>query len=96
MIPNNYQLMAQRLPVYGHKADFMRLLDQHNCIIMIGETGSGKTTQVPQWCVEYVKKKKISSGGQLLKVVCTQPRRIATVSVARRVADEMGVTVRIC
>lgn len=32
------------------------MLDNHNTIVLVGETGSGKTTQIPQWCVEYLKK----------------------------------------
>lgn len=54
-------------------------------LIIEGETGSGKTTQIPQYLVEagYTKDKK--------KIGCTQPRRVAAMSVAARVAEEMGV-----
>ncbi|KAI6183021.1 RNA helicase [Aphelenchoides bicaudatus] len=92
MLPIN-QLMEhrQRLPVFEHKEKFLRLLDQQQCIVLIGETGSGKTTQVPQWCVEYLKNSRLKNGGNLLKVACTQPRRLAKISVARRVAEEMNV-----
>ncbi|EDX05994.1 GD10470 [Drosophila simulans] len=37
------------LPVFEYQADFMRLLSLHQCIVLVGETGSGKTTQIPQW-----------------------------------------------
>lgn len=63
----------------------MRLLAQHQCIVLVGETGSGKTTQIPQWCVEY--SKSLGSKG----VACTQPRRVAAMSVAQRVSEEMDV-----
>ena len=63
----------------------MRLLAQHQCIVLVGETGSGKTTQIPQWCVEYSK----SLGSKA--VACTQPRRVAAMSVAQRVSEEMDV-----
>ena len=57
----------------------------HQILIIVGETGSGKTTQLPQYLYEggYTK------GGK--KIACTQPRRVAAMSVAARVATEMGV-----
>lgn len=64
----------------------MRLLNQHQCTILVGETGSGKTTQIPQWCVEY------SRGIGNKAVACTSPRRVAAMSVAQRVSEEMDVT----
>lgn len=82
------------LPVYQHKNEFMQLLDSNKCVILIGETGSGKTTQIPQWCLEYLHTKKALDATYPLKVVCTQPRRVAAMNVAKRVADEMGVRVR--
>lgn len=63
----------------------MRLLSEHQCIVLVGETGSGKTTQIPQWCMEYAR----SIG--LKGVCCTQPRRVAAMSVAQRVSEEMDV-----
>ena len=73
------------LPVFEYRADFMRLLAQDQCIVLVGETGSGKTTQIPQWCVEY--SRSIGNKG----VACTQPRRVAAMSVAQRVSEEMDV-----
>ncbi|KAH8237149.1 hypothetical protein KR038_005336 [Drosophila bunnanda] len=74
------------LPVFEYQADFMRLLSQHQCIVLVGETGSGKTTQIPQWCVDFA----VSKGRK--GVSCTQPRRVAAMSVAQRVSEEMDVT----
>lgn len=73
------------LPVFEYRADFMRLLAEHQCIVLVGETGSGKTTQIPQWCVEYAKTLGHKS------TACTQPRRVAAMSVAQRVSEEMDV-----
>ena len=53
-------------------------------LIIEGETGSGKTTQIPQ----YLHEAGFTDGGK--KVGCTQPRRVAAMSVAARVAEEMG------
>ncbi|XP_011200932.1 putative pre-mRNA-splicing factor ATP-dependent RNA helicase PRP1 [Bactrocera dorsalis] len=73
------------LPVFEYQADFMRLLNEHQCIVLVGETGSGKTTQIPQWCVEFAMTKGKKG------VACTQPRRVAAMSVAQRVSEEMDV-----
>lgn len=73
------------LPVFEYRADFMRLLAENQCIVLVGETGSGKTTQIPQWCVEFAR--SIGRKG----VCCTQPRRVAAMSVAQRVSEEMDV-----
>ncbi|XP_055385767.1 ATP-dependent RNA helicase DHX15 homolog [Condylostylus longicornis] len=82
-----YNLFKKRitLPVFEYQADFMRLLNEHKCIVLVGETGSGKTTQIPQWCVEYA----LTKGKR--GVACTQPRRVAAMSVAQRVSEEMDV-----
>ena len=60
----------------------MKLIRESQVIIIDGETGSGKSTQIPQWCVEI-------PGVEY--VACVQPRRIAAISLAQRVAQEMGV-----
>ena len=58
-------------------------------LIIEGETGSGKTTQIPQYLYEagYTK----GEDGEVKKIGCTQPRRVAAMSVSARVAEEMGV-----
>uniref|UniRef100_A0A0D9WG40 RNA helicase n=1 Tax=Leersia perrieri TaxID=77586 RepID=A0A0D9WG40_9ORYZ len=74
------------LPVYKLKDDLLKAIDEYQVLIIVGETGSGKTTQIPQYLHEagYTAKGK-------KKVACTQPRRVAAMSVAARVAEEMGV-----
>jgi HrpA-like RNA helicase len=83
-----YELFRKRiqLPVWEYKDKFLDLIDKNQIIVLVGETGSGKTTQIPQWCVEYCRNKCIKIG-----VACTQPRRVAAMSVATRVAEEMDV-----
>ncbi|KAF8840453.1 P-loop containing nucleoside triphosphate hydrolase protein [Paxillus ammoniavirescens] len=82
----------RKLPVYAQMDDFTGILttypqfDQNQIIVMVGETGSGKTTQIPQF-VAYSDLPHVK--GKL--VACTQPRRVAAMSVAKRVADEMDV-----
>merc|ERR1740138_353029 len=76
----------QNLPVWQAKEQFIKLLNEHKTMVLIGETGSGKTTQVAQfvWEAGYTTKGLIA---------CTQPRRVAAMAVARRVADEMDVEI---
>ncbi|RUS74189.1 hypothetical protein EGW08_018057 [Elysia chlorotica] len=72
------------LPIYPFKKDLIQAVRDHQILIIEGETGSGKTTQVPQ----YLHHAGFTNNG--MKVGCTQPRRVAAMSVAARVAEEMG------
>ncbi|XP_074357100.1 putative pre-mRNA-splicing factor ATP-dependent RNA helicase DEAH9 [Apium graveolens] len=75
----------QRLPVYKYRNSILYLVETHSTSIVVGETGSGKTTQIPQ----YLKEAGWADGGRV--IACTQPRRLAVQAVASRVAEEMGV-----
>ena len=75
------------LPIYAFRDEIIAAVAEHQVLIIVGETGSGKTTQIPQ----YLHEAGYTKGG--LKVGCTQPRRVAAMSVAKRVADEMGVKI---
>lgn len=83
-----YSILEGRkgLPVYAQVEDFMNKIHEHNTLILVGETGSGKTTQIPQFTALDTSLTK----GKM--VACTQPRRVAAMSVAQRVSDEMDVT----
>ncbi|CAM9215261.1 unnamed protein product [Discosporangium mesarthrocarpum] len=73
----------KKLPVYPYREEFLAAVRDHQVLIVVGETGSGKTTQLPQFLHEvgYTK---------VGKVGCTQPRRVAAMSVAARVSQEMN------
>ncbi|GJP40479.1 hypothetical protein CLOM_g159 [Closterium sp. NIES-68] len=75
----------ERLPVCKHREGILYLVETHAVTVVVGETGSGKTTQIPQYLVEA----GWAAGGRV--VACTQPRRVAAQMVAGRVAEEMGV-----
>ncbi|KAL3820393.1 hypothetical protein ACJIZ3_006298 [Penstemon smallii] len=75
----------QRLPVYKYRTSILYLVENHATTVIVGETGSGKTTQIPQ----YLKEAGWAEGGRM--IACTQPRRLAVQSVASRVSEEMGV-----
>ncbi|XP_059142711.1 pre-mRNA-splicing factor ATP-dependent RNA helicase DHX16-like [Physella acuta] len=72
------------LPIYPFKKDLIQAVRDHQVLIIEGETGSGKTTQIPQ----YLHEAGFTANG--MKVGCTQPRRVAAMSVSARVAEEMG------
>ncbi|KAL4419831.1 hypothetical protein ABPG75_006929 [Micractinium tetrahymenae] len=74
----------RRLPIYAHRTELLYLVETHATTVVVGETGSGKTTQLPQ----YLHEAGWTQGGKL--VACTQPRRVAAMTVAARVAEEMG------
>ena len=81
------------LPVFPFRESFLEAVEQHQVLIVEGETGSGKTTQLPQYLYEAGFCKKINEEGEeiTVKIGCTQPRRVAAMSVSARVAEEMNV-----
>eukprot|EP00884_Botryococcus_braunii_P008381 jgi/Botrbrau1/17544/Bobra.0864s0003.1 len=78
-------LQADRaaLPIYPYRDELLKAVAEHQVLIIVGETGSGKTTQIPQ----YLHEAGYSKAG---RIGCTQPRRVAAMSVAARVAQEVG------
>ena len=74
------------LPIAAHADDIIELIRRHQVVVIAGETGSGKTTQLPKLCL-------LAGRGAAGVIGCTQPRRIAARSVARRVAEELRVPV---
>lgn len=85
-----YEILKKRmqLPVWEYKEAFMKTLNDNQVTVLVGETGSGKTTQIPQCCVDFARS---LTGNKKKGVACTQPRRVAAMSVAARVSDEMDV-----
>ena len=85
--PDLAQLRNKResLPMNQYRAKVLDIVNNHTYSIIIGATGSGKTTQVPQILLEQA---ITMNRGAECSIICTQPRRIAATSVARRVADE--------
>ncbi|KAI0032148.1 P-loop containing nucleoside triphosphate hydrolase protein [Vararia minispora EC-137] len=74
-----------RLPAFKAKDEFLVMLEQSRVVVVVGETGSGKTTQLPQFVLDSL----ISSGkGSSANILITQPRRISAISVAARVSAE--------
>ncbi|XP_064641577.1 probable ATP-dependent RNA helicase DHX35 [Lineus longissimus] len=75
----------QRLPVFNHRNNILYLLEKYSTVVIVGETGCGKSTQIPQYLLEA------GWAAEKWKIGVTQPRRVAVVTVANRVAEERGV-----
>ena len=72
------------LPISARAEDITSAIEKNQVIILAGETGSGKTTQIPKLCLA-------AGRGTRGRIACTQPRRVAALSVSRRVAEELNV-----
>src|SRR5947209_750177 len=72
------------LPITARKDEIVAAIRNNRVVVIAGETGSGKTTQVPKMCLE-------AGLGIEAKIGCTQPRRLAALSISQRIAEELGV-----
>ncbi|MBL9211431.1 MAG: DUF3418 domain-containing protein, partial [Opitutaceae bacterium] len=72
------------LPISARAQEITDAIQAHPVVILAGETGSGKTTQIPKMCLA-------AGRGGHGRIACTQPRRVAALSISRRVAEELGV-----
>jgi ATP-dependent helicase HrpA len=72
------------LPISARAGEIVDLIADRQVVILAGETGSGKTTQIPKMCLA-------AGRGRTGAIACTQPRRVAALSVSRRVAEELNV-----
>ncbi|KAI9150941.1 hypothetical protein H9P43_009556 [Blastocladiella emersonii ATCC 22665] len=79
------QRQRETLPVWEYRAEVAAAVRNHRVVIVSGETGSGKSTQVPQFVLEDV-----VAAGEAGQIFCCQPRRISATSIATRVAKEWG------
>ncbi|KAH7302390.1 hypothetical protein KP509_23G070100 [Ceratopteris richardii] len=87
--PEGQKMMALRasLPAYKQRESLLESVANNQVLVVSGETGCGKTTQLPQYILET----EIEAGrGGSCSIICTQPRRISAMSVAERVAAERG------
>ena len=71
--------------MWEQRNDFYEMIQKNQTIVLVGETGSGKTTQIPAFVLDA------SIARQRRMVACTQPRRVAAMSVSKRVSEEMDV-----
>ena len=85
--PSYQHMLTSRrsLPIWNFKDELLAAISHNPVVIICGETGCGKSTQVPAFVLE-----RELSGGRPCKIYCTQPRRISAISLARRVSEELG------
>ncbi|TDH65178.1 hypothetical protein CCR75_005900 [Bremia lactucae] len=76
------QRSRQRLPIYTHRSKIIETIHRNQVAILVGETGSGKTTQIPQYVWE--------NDRTSVRIAITQPRRVAAITVAQRVCEEIN------
>ena len=81
---NTIQQQRCLLPVFSVREELMDVIRENQIVVVVGETGSGKTTQMTQYLYE-------EGYGKWGMIGCTQPRRVAAMSVAKRVSEEVGV-----
>ncbi|CAJ2634209.1 unnamed protein product [Trifolium pratense] len=77
--------LRSKLPIASYKDEITSTVDSHQVVLISGETGCGKTTQVPQYILDHMWGK-----GEVCKILCTQPRRISAMSVSERISKERG------
>eukprot|EP00124_Ichthyophonus_hoferi_P003819 Ihof_evm1s359 gene=Ihof_evmTU1s359 len=78
-----------QLPAHAYREIIAEMITKHQVVVVGGETGCGKTTQVPQFILDLIG----DQNGTPCNVICTQPRRLAATAVAERVADERGESI---
>lgn len=87
----NMMKVRQKLPAWQHHETVVKMVQDHQVVLVSGDTGCGKSTQIPQFILDS------NSMGPGCKIACTQPRRISAIAVAERIADErceeVGATV---
>lgn len=85
--PQYQRMLTSRinLPMFQFRTAALEIIDKHQITILCGETGCGKSTQLPAFILEHE-----LAQGRHCKIYCTEPRRISAISLAQRVSEEMG------
>ncbi|KAF2763940.1 P-loop containing nucleoside triphosphate hydrolase protein [Teratosphaeria nubilosa] len=85
--PHYQKMMLARmnLPIFHYKSAILEAIERSQVVVLVSETGSGKSTQLPAYILEHE-----LSHGRKCKVYCTEPRRISAISLAQRVSEELG------
>ena len=87
----NYPLERQILPIKAHRTQILYALEKFGVVILVGETGSGKSTQLPQYFYENGwADSKDDNTEDYREIICTQPRRLAAITLANRLTHEVG------
>lgn len=82
-VRSSLKTTRENLPIFSHRKEIVDAINGNSVVVISGETGSGKTTQVPQYIME-----EFAEQGKPCRIICTQPRRLAATSIADRVSQE--------
>ncbi|XP_073533075.1 3'-5' RNA helicase YTHDC2-like [Phyllobates terribilis] len=82
---SDFDSFRQSLPVFEKQEEVVQIIKENKVVLIVGETGSGKTTQISQFLLDDCYR-----NGTACRIFCTQPRRLAAIAVAERVAAERG------
>ncbi|ELP90686.1 ATP-dependent RNA helicase, putative [Entamoeba invadens IP1] len=87
-VSTKIKVIRESLPAFEHREEIIQSVRQNQVVIISGDTGCGKSTQVPQFIFEDA-----LANNEYVKIACTQPRRIAATSLAERVSEEVGCSI---
>ncbi|XP_045831537.1 probable pre-mRNA-splicing factor ATP-dependent RNA helicase DEAH3 [Trifolium pratense] len=85
-----YSEKRKNLAVWQHRDEFLNAFRANQVLALVAQTGSGKSTQIPQFVLDDITSSDVCSK---MMIACTQPQKVAVMSVSHRVAEEMGVTI---
>ncbi|KDO28704.1 hypothetical protein SPRG_06558 [Saprolegnia parasitica CBS 223.65] len=83
--PHKYTSSQRALPAHAHRDEILALVQKHQVVVVAGDTGCGKSTQLPQFLMD--------APGPARRIVVTQPRRISAITLAERISDERSLEV---
>ncbi|MBR2271575.1 MAG: ATP-dependent RNA helicase HrpA [Fibrobacter sp.] len=93
MVASNLKIEYPELPVVEHREEFFELLEKHQVVIVKADTGSGKSTQLPKFLLEWFGRRETRDerreNAQTFKIGVTEPRRLAAISIADRLREEL-------
>ena len=89
---NRHKALREGLPIFKYKQQIIDMVCTHPVVVITGDTGSGKSTQLPQYLYDSDQLRQLIKKDGKLRMVITQPRRVATIAMAKRICWERGLS----